>query len=118
MRTTMVTIAVLGLVWIGYLVWPVYDLFVLIRGIETPRYLHSYSAYQFRSGAHFARGSVHAYMRRTGIQPSPLARNIAAGAVGIADPIVQKLISSEALSQLTTAGWPVTVVPDGLKTRV
>jgi hypothetical protein len=35
MRKTMVTVTLLGLVWIGYLVWPVYDLLVLIRAIET-----------------------------------------------------------------------------------
>src|SRR5438132_11613745 len=57
---------------------------------------------------------VHAYMRRTGIQPSPLASNIARGALGIPDPIAQKLISPEALSQLITTGWPpATVAPDG-----
>src|SRR5436305_12115256 len=54
---------------------------------------------------------VDAYLRRTGIQIGPLRRNIAAAA--IANPVVEKLISPEALSQLLTVGWPVTVVPDG-----
>ena len=53
---------------------------------------------------------VDAYLRRTGIQIGPLRRNIAAAA--IANPVVEKLISSEALSQLLTRGWPVTVVSD------
>ena len=35
MRRTLLTLAILGLVWIGYIAWPVYDLFVLIRAIET-----------------------------------------------------------------------------------
>jgi hypothetical protein len=30
------TLAILGLVWIGYIAWPVYDLFVLIRAIVNP----------------------------------------------------------------------------------
>ena len=34
-----------------------------------------------------------------------------AGALGIADPILKKLISPKALSELLGAGWPVTVVP-------
>jgi len=31
MRKTMATVIVLGLVWIGYTMWPLYDLFVLVR---------------------------------------------------------------------------------------
>jgi hypothetical protein len=54
---------------------------------------------------------VAAYVRRAGIQLSPLARSMAASAIGIADPIVNKLISPEALSGLLATGWPVTVVP-------
>ena len=55
---------------------------------------------------------VAAYMRRTGIQISPLARSMAAAALGIADPVVNKLISPEALSELLAVGWPVPVVPE------
>src|SRR6266581_7946691 len=36
---------------------------------------------------------------------------MAASALGIADPIVKKLISPEALSELLSVGWPVAVVP-------
>jgi hypothetical protein len=53
---------------------------------------------------------VAAYVRRTGIQISPLAQSMAASA--LADPVVKKLISPEALSELLSVGWPVTVVPD------
>jgi hypothetical protein len=53
---------------------------------------------------------VAAYVGRTGIQVSPLVQGMAAFA--IADPIVGKVISPEALSQFLTAGWPVTVLPD------
>jgi hypothetical protein len=55
---------------------------------------------------------VAAYIRRTGVQISPLAQSMAASALGIADPIVKKLISPEALSELLTVGWPVPAVPD------
>jgi hypothetical protein len=55
---------------------------------------------------------VAAYVRRTGIQISPLTQRMAASALGIADPVVTKLISPEALSELLSVGWPVTVVPD------
>jgi hypothetical protein len=112
MRKTVVTVAVLALVWIGYLAWPVYDLFVLIRAIET----HDVDTVTRRVYFDAVRISltnqvVDAYVRRTGMQIGPLRRNIAAAA--IANPVVEKLISREALSQLLTVGWPVTVVPDG-----
>ena len=35
MRRALLTVAVLGLIWIGYMAWPVYDLLVLVRAIET-----------------------------------------------------------------------------------
>jgi hypothetical protein len=37
---------------------------------------------------------------------------MAATALGITDPVVKKLISPEALSELLVSGWPITVVPD------
>jgi hypothetical protein len=58
---------------------------------------------------------VEAYIRRTGAQISPLAQGLAAAALGISDhisdPVVNKLISPEAMSDLLAAGWPVTVLP-------
>jgi len=35
MRRTLLTLAILGLIWISYMALSVYDLFVLIRAIET-----------------------------------------------------------------------------------
>src|SRR5262249_60049546 len=34
MRRTILILVILGLVWIGYLAWPISDLFVLIRALE------------------------------------------------------------------------------------
>jgi hypothetical protein len=42
---------------------------------------------------------------------SPLAQSMAAAALGIADPVVNKLISLEALFELFAVGWPVAVAP-------
>lgn len=36
---------------------------------------------------------------------------MAAAALGIADPVLNKLVSPEALSELLSVGWPVTGVP-------
>ena len=35
MRKTIATVMILGLVWIGYTAWPIYDLLVLVRAMET-----------------------------------------------------------------------------------
>jgi Protein of unknown function (DUF2939) len=34
MRRTILTVAILGVAWIGYMAWPAYDLFVLLRAVE------------------------------------------------------------------------------------
>jgi hypothetical protein len=107
MRRTLLTLAILGLVWIGYIPWPVYDPFVLIRAIET-RDVDTVTRHVYFDAVRISliNQVVGAYVRRTGIEIGPLRRNIAAAA--IANPVVEKLISSEALSQLLTVGWPVT----------
>src|SRR5215831_5436478 len=106
------TILILGVVWIGYVAWPIYDLLVLVRAIETHG-VDTVSRHVYFDAVRISLTNqvVDAYVRRTGIQIGPLRRNIAAAA--IANPVVEKLISREALSQLLTVGWPVTVVPDG-----
>jgi hypothetical protein len=113
MRKTLATVAVLCLLWIGYTAWPLYDLFVLIRGMET-RDVGTVTRYVYFDPVRLSLTNqiVAAYIRRTGIQISPLAQSMAASALGIADPIVKKLISPEALSELLTVGWPVPAVSD------
>jgi hypothetical protein len=113
MRKTLATVAVLCLVWIGYTAWPLYDLFVLIRAMET-RDVGTVTWYVYFDPVRvsLANQIVAAYIRRAGIQISPLAQSMAASALGIADPIVKKLISPEALSELLAVGWPVAVVSD------
>jgi hypothetical protein len=113
MRKTMATVAVLCLVWIGYMAWPLYDLFVLIRAMET-RDVNTVTRHVYFDAVRVSLTNqiVAAYVRRTGIQISPLAQSMAASALGIADPIVKKLISPESLSELLSVGWPVAVVPD------
>jgi len=113
MRKTIATLVVLGLIWIGYTAWPLYDLFVLVRAIET-RDVGTVTRHVYfdRVRISLTDQIVAAYVRRTGIQISPLARSMAAAALSIADPVVKKLISPEALSELLAVGWPVAVVPD------
>ena len=111
MRKTMATLFAIGLLWIGYTAWPIYDLLVLVRAIETrdadTAMRHVYFDAVRRS---LTDQIVAAYVRRSGMRISPFAQHMAAGALGIADPVVNKLVSPEALSEMLAAGWPVAAV--------
>src|SRR5256886_9578919 len=113
MRKVIATVVVLSLILIGYTAWPLYNLFVLVRAIET-RDVDTVMRHVYFDQVRIPLTNqvVAAYVRRTGIQISPLARSMAAAALSIADPVVKKLISPEALSELLAVGWPVAVVPD------
>src|SRR5262245_16932216 len=114
MRRTTLTIAILALVWIGYLAWPIDDLLVLIRAVET-RDIGTVTRRVYFDAVRISLTNqiIDAYTRRTGVQISPFARSFASAGLVIADPVVQKLISPDALSQLLTVGWPVIAVSDG-----
>ena len=113
MRKTIATVVTLVLVWIGYTAWPLYDLLVLVRAMEN-RDVDTVTRHVYFDAvrASLTQQVVAAYVRRTRINISPFAQSMAAGALGIANPIVQKLISPEALSELLAIGWPVTVGSD------
>jgi Protein of unknown function (DUF2939) len=113
MRKTIATVVTLVLVWLGYTAWPLYDLWVLVRAMET----HDVGTvtrlvYFDAVRVSLTNQVMAAYVRRTRINISPFAQSVAAGTLGIANPIVHKLISPEALSELFGMGWPVTVNSD------
>src|SRR5215813_9523378 len=101
MRKTIATVVILVLVWIGYTAWPLYDLLVLVHAMET-RDVGTVTRHVYFDAvrASLTEQVVAAYVRRTKINISPFAQSMAAGTLGIANPIVQKLISPEALSEL------------------
>jgi Protein of unknown function (DUF2939) len=113
MRKTIATVVTLALVWIGYTAWPLYDLWVLVHAMEN-RDVGTVTRHVYFDAVRVSltKQVVAAYVRRTRINISPFAQSMAAGAFGIANPIVQKLISPEALSELLGTGWPVTVGSD------
>jgi Protein of unknown function (DUF2939) len=110
MRKTIAAVLVFGLIWIGYIAWPLYDLLVLLHAIET-RDIDTVTRHVYFDSVRISLTNqvVAAYVRRTGIQIGPLRRNIAAAA--IADPVVKRLVSPEALTELLAVGWPITVLP-------
>jgi len=112
MRKAVAALIVVALVWIGYTAWPLYDVSVLVHAIET-RDVATVTRHVYFDALRksITNQIVTAYTRRTGTHVSPLAQSMAAAALGIADPVVNKLISPEALSQLLGVGWPVAVAP-------
>src|SRR5262245_3494843 len=113
MGRAIATLLVLGLTWLGYVAWPLHDLYTLVRAFEA-RDVETVKTYVYFDSVRrsLADQIVAAYVRRSGIQVNPLVQGIAGSAFAIADPIVAKVISPEALSEFLTTGWPVTVLPD------
>jgi hypothetical protein len=112
MRNTVVTAAVIFLIWLGYVAWPIFDLLRLVRGVETRNAATVTQFVNFRAvRASLTRQISDAYIRRTGTQISPIAQS-AVAAISIADPIVAKLVSVEALAELLRVGWPASVVTE------
>ena len=110
MHKTILFIAVLALAWIAYLAWPAYDLFQFVRAVErgdATTAAHYVNTVRVRTS--LIEQITEAYLQRTGARSGPLVH----GAVGaLADPIVHKLISPEAFTELLRIGWPRAVIPE------
>src|SRR6266403_30929 len=78
MRKTIATFVVLSAILIGYTAWPLYDLFVLVRAIET-RGVDTVVRHVYFDQVRISLTNqiVAAYVRPTGVQDSPLARSMA-----------------------------------------
>ena len=108
MRKTILTIAVLTLAWIAYLAWPAYDLAQFVRAIERGDAVtaaHYVNLARVRTS--LIEQVTEAYMQRTGARGGALVHGAVAS---IADPVVAKLISPQALTELLRLGWPRAVV--------
>jgi hypothetical protein len=110
MRKTILFLAVLALAWIAYLAWPAYDLSQFVRAVERgDATTAAHYVNMPRVRASLTEQITEAYLQRTGARSGPLVH----GAVGaLADPIVHKLISPEAFTELLRIGWPRAVVPE------
>jgi DUF2939 family protein len=115
MRKTIVTIIMLGLIALGHMAWPFYDLYRFIGAIERGNVAEVRRSVDFivvRQS--LTQQIVAAYFRRTGAKLNPLVQSIAASAaVSVADPIVAKLMTPEALIDFLKNGWPTAAFPDG-----
>jgi len=111
MRKTLAAVLVVGLLWIGYTAWLLYNLLILLHAIET-RDVETVARHVYfdQVRTSLTNQLVAAYVRRTGIDIGPLRLNLAAAA--IADPVVKRLVSRQALTELLAVGWPIAVLPD------
>ena len=113
MRKTTASLVVIGLVWVSYIAWPLYELALLVRAIDARDISRVARYVNFdRVRASLTEQIFSAYIQRSGIQPGPLAQQAIIVGLAVADPVIRKLVSPEALSELLAAGWPVGVVPD------
>jgi hypothetical protein len=110
MRKTILFLAVLAVAWIAYLAWPAYNLSQFVRAVErgdATTAAHYVNLARVRTS--LIEQITAAYLQRTGARSSPLVH----GAVGaLAEPIVYKLISPEALTELLRIGWPRAVLAE------
>src|SRR5262245_42028139 len=90
--------------------WPIYDLLILVRALDNRNISTVQEHLDFgRIRASFTSQIVATYVRRTGVKITPRVQQLAALGFSIADPVVNKLISPEALSELLSEGWPIAV---------
>ena len=75
MRKTIVALLVIGLVWVGYTAWPLYELTVLVRAIDARDLATVTQHVNFdRVRVSLTEQVMAAYVRRSGINPGPFAR--------------------------------------------
>jgi hypothetical protein len=105
MRTTVTTIVTLVVIWACYTAWPVYDLLILVRALDRHEIGTVMEYLEFgQIRASLTSQIVAAYVRRTEVQIIPRVQQLAALGFSIADPVVNKLISPEALTELLSEG--------------
>ncbi|MBX9773537.1 MAG: DUF2939 domain-containing protein [Xanthobacteraceae bacterium] len=114
MRKTIVVGTLLVLVWLGYVVWPIYTLGMLARAIEagdTATAMRHVDLPAVRRS--ITDQVVDTYLKLTGKTVSPLLRGaVASAADSIAEPIVGRIVAPDALAEFLREGWPIAVLPE------
>jgi Protein of unknown function (DUF2939) len=117
MRWVVRAVIVIPLLWAGYAAWPfwaVYDLINALQNRDAAALAHRVNFPAVRRS--LTEQVVSGYLQLSGkdARLGQFARGTAVAAVAsVADPIVAKLISAEALIELLHTGWPGSVLPDG-----
>jgi hypothetical protein len=113
LRKALLSFIFLALICVGYAAWPVHDMFMLLQAFET-RDIQTLKQHVYFESIRRSLSDqiVEAYVRRSGAQVRPLLRGVPGAALAVADPVVAKVISPEALSEFLTRGWPTAVLPN------
>jgi Protein of unknown function (DUF2939) len=112
MRKTTIVTSLLALIWLGYIAWPIYSLIQLTRAIETGDVKTVIAHVDFNSmRASLSNQIAETYLELTGRHVSPLVRGLASpAAAAVADPIIGRIASPEALTDFLRTGWPKAIV--------
>jgi hypothetical protein len=119
MRRTVLFLLVLAVLTAAYSVWPFIALFELVEAVRVrnlPAVAERVDATSLSRS--LAQQVMQGYARVSGAPASPLTQQLVFSfGYGLADPLVQKMVTPDAVSDLIQVGWPVAVLggkPDGL----
>jgi hypothetical protein len=112
MRRTLLTLLFLAAVTAAYSVWPFIALFELVEAVrarDLPAVTDRVDVPALsRSLSHQV---MQGYARVAGGPSSPLAQQLVISlGSGLADPMVQKMVTPDAVADLIQVGWPVAVL--------
>jgi Protein of unknown function (DUF2939) len=115
MRKALVALVILAAVWISYAVSPIVGLYRLVNAVQA----RDSKALAERIVVDELRLSItqqvlRSYLRLTGRDKmNPFTKNVfVAATTSIADPIVARFVSPDAIVELLRDGWPKSVLPD------
>jgi Protein of unknown function (DUF2939) len=108
MRTTLLTVGLVAAIWLALAAWPIQTVSKLAHAVETGDVATVVAHVDFASlRASLTEQVGDSYLRLTGIKISPLARGLATAAAGsVADPVIARIVTPEALTDLLKTGWP------------
>ena len=114
MRTKILVLTAVALAWVFLAAWPLVGLRDLAGRVSARDVVGLSARIDFPSVRQSLTAQVmQSYLRLAGRDLTPMARDIAVS-VGttIADPLVARLVSPEALAELLETGWPARTLPD------
>jgi hypothetical protein len=116
MRWTVRVVAAIAALWIAYAAWPFFAFYGLVGAVQKKDHAALTRHVNFPALRRSLTDQVaETYFRLSGraAQSEMPSRTLVLSAVtSIADPIVARLISAEALLVLLDSGWPTAVLPD------
>jgi Protein of unknown function (DUF2939) len=112
MRKTIVTIAVVVALIVGYIAWPFASLFGVVRAAQAGDVAQIQERVNFRAlRRSIAYQIVETYARLTGARMDAAGITMGA-ATSIVDPMIEKLLSPATLAELMRNGWPKDVLAE------